>query len=93
VRLLREDGNLSEQIQITGPGSLAGSVTDVEEFIADRLAADLGGRFTSQTVGRSAAFAPRLGIAYSPGKNRKTILRAGTGMTAFPCSPRILPGI
>jgi len=86
VRLLREDGSLSEQIQFTGTGSLGGSVTDVEEFVSDHwmlndcLAADLGGRFTSQTVGRTAAFAPRFGIAYSPGKDRKTILRAGTGI-------------
>jgi carboxypeptidase family protein len=86
VCLLREDGSLSERIQFTGQGSLAASVTDVEEFISDhwmlsdRLAADVGGRLTSQTVGRSAAFAPRFGIAYSPGKDRKTILRAGTGI-------------
>jgi len=86
VRLLREDSSLSEQIQFTGRGLLGGSVTDVEEFLSDhwmlsdRLAADLGGRFTSQTVGRAAAFAPRFGIAYSPGKDRKTILRAGTGI-------------
>ena len=86
VRLLREDGSLSEQIQFTGTRSLGGSVTDVEEFVSDhwmlsdRLAADFGGRFTSQTVGRTAAFAPRFGIAYSPGKHRKTILRAGTGV-------------
>jgi hypothetical protein len=86
VRLLREDKSLSEQIQFTGPGSLAGSVTDVEEFLSDhwmlsdRLAADLGGRFTSQTIGRTAAFAPRFGIVYSPGKDGKTILRAGTGI-------------
>jgi hypothetical protein len=86
VRLLREDGSLSEQIQFTGPGSLGGSATEVEEFLSDhwmltdRLAADLGGRFTSQTVGRTAAFAPRFGIAYAPGKDRKSILRAGTGI-------------
>src|SRR5580658_776364 len=86
VRLLREDGSLAEQIAFAGPGVLGASVTDVEEFVADhwmlndRLAADLGGRFTSQTVGRTGAFAPRLGIAYSPGKDQKTILRAGTGL-------------
>jgi hypothetical protein len=86
VRLLREDGSLSEQIRFAGTGLLGGSVTDVEEFLSDhwmltdRLAADLGGRFTSQTVGRKAAFAPRFGIAYAPGKDRKTILRAGTGI-------------
>jgi hypothetical protein len=44
------------------------------------MAADLGARFTSQSVGRTAAFAPRFGIAYSPGKDRKTILRAGAGL-------------
>src|SRR6266704_571558 len=86
VRLLREDGSLSEQIQFTGRGLLGGSVTDVEEVLSDhwmltdRLAADVGGRLTSQTVGRTVAFAPRFGIAYSPGKDRKTILRAGTGV-------------
>lgn len=86
VRLLREDGSLSEQIQFIGTGSLGGSVTDVEEFVSDhwmlsdRLAADLGGRLTSQTMGRATAFAPRFGIVYAPGKDRKTILRAGTGV-------------
>jgi hypothetical protein len=86
VRLLREDGILAEQIGFAGPGVLDASLTDVEEFVADhwklneRLAADLGGRFTSQTVGRAGAFAPRFGIAYSPGKDQKTILRAGTGL-------------
>ena len=86
VRLLREDGTSSEQIRFAGPGSLNASVTDVEEFVSDHwtlndhLAADLGARFTSQSVGRAAALAPRFGIAYSPGKDRKTILRAGVGL-------------
>lgn len=86
VRLLREDGSLSEQIRFTGPGLLDASVTDVEEFVEDHwmlndhIAADLGGRLTSQSVGRGAAFAPRFGIAYSPGKSQKTILRAGMGL-------------
>jgi hypothetical protein len=86
VRLLREDGSLAEQIGFAGLGLLNASVTDVEEFVADRwmfndhLAADFGGRFTSQSIGRTLAFAPRFGIAYSPGKNQKTILRAGTGL-------------
>jgi hypothetical protein len=86
VRLLRENGSASEQVRFAGPGLLNASVTDVEEFISDHwvpsdhVAVDLGARFTSQSVGRSAAFAPRFGIAYSPGKDRKTILRAGTGL-------------
>ena len=35
---------------------------------------------TSETVGRAAALAPRFGIGYSPGKDHKTVLRAGTGL-------------
>jgi hypothetical protein len=86
VNLLREDGSLADQIGFSGPGLLAASTTDTEEFVADhwvlndKLAMDLGARITSETVGRSAAFAPRFGIAYSPGKDHKTILRAGTGL-------------
>jgi hypothetical protein len=86
VRLLREDGSPSEQIRFAGPGLLNASVTDVEEFISDHwmpndhVAADLGARFTSQSVGRTVAFAPRFGIAYSPGKDHKTIFRAGAGL-------------
>jgi len=86
VQLLREDGSLAEQIGFDGPGSLNASITDAEEFVADhwslsdRLAADLGARFTSETVGRAAALAPRFGIAYSLGKDHKTVLRAGTGL-------------
>ncbi len=86
VQLLRQDGSLAEQIGFSGPGLLNASITDAEEFVADHwslndhLAVDLGARATSETVGRSAAFAPRFGIGYSPGKNHKTVLRAGTGL-------------
>jgi hypothetical protein len=86
IRLLREDGSPAEQIQFAGTGSLNASVTDVEEFVSDHwtlndhVAADLGARVTSQSVGRAAAFAPRFGITYSPGKDNKTIFRAGGGV-------------
>ncbi len=86
VSFLREDGTLADQITFSGPGQLNASTTDTEEFITDhwmlgdQLAIDLGARVTSETVGRSGAFAPRFGIAYSPGKDHKTILRAGTGL-------------
>ena len=86
IRLLREDGSLTQQIQFAGQGLLQASITDAEEFVEDHwalkdnLAVDLGGRFTSESLGRTAAFAPRFGIAYSPGKSQKTILRAGVGI-------------
>jgi len=86
VQLLRQDGTLAEEISFTTNGPISASSTDVEEFIQDQwmlnehLAISLGGRLTSETVGRAAAFAPRVGLAYSPGKNQKTIFRAGAGL-------------
>ncbi len=86
VQLLRQDGTLAEEISFTSNGRQSASATDVEEFIQDQwtlnehLAISLGGRLTNETVGRAAAFAPRVGVAYSPGKNQKTIFRAGAGL-------------
>lgn len=86
IQLLRQDGTLAEQISFSNNGPLGTSATDVEEFIEDRwivndqLAIDLGGRLTTETVGRRAAFGPRLGVAYSPGRSKKTVFRAGTGL-------------
>jgi hypothetical protein len=86
VQLLRQDGTLGEEISFTSNGPLSASATDVEEFLQDQwtlnehLAISLGGRLTNETVGRAAAFAPRAGVAYSPGKNQKTIFRAGAGL-------------
>jgi hypothetical protein len=86
VELLREDRTVAEQISFTGNGPLSASATDVEEFIQDRwmvndrLSIDVGGRLTSETVGRAAAFGPRVGLAYSPRKNQKTVFRAGAGL-------------
>jgi hypothetical protein len=86
IQLLRQDGTLAEEISFTSNGPLNASATDVEEFIQDtwmvndHLSIDMGGRLTSETVGRAAAFAPRVGFAYSPGKKQKTVFRAGTGL-------------
>lgn len=86
IQLLRQDGTLAEQISFSSNGPLGASATDVEEFVQDRwvmndqLAIDLGGRLTTETVGRRAAFGPRLGVAYSPGRSKKTAFRAGAGL-------------
>ena len=86
IQLLRQDGTLAEEISFGNNGPLGTSATDVEEFVQDQwvvndqLAVDLGGRLTSETVGRPAAFAPRAGVAYSPGKSKKTVFRAGAGL-------------
>jgi hypothetical protein len=86
IQLLRQDGSLAERIEFQGGGPLRARDTEVAEFLQDHwsidghLAFDLGSRLVSQSIGRSAAFAPRAGMVYSPGDNRKTIVRAGTGL-------------
>jgi hypothetical protein len=86
VELLRQDRTVAEEIDFKGTGSLKASATEVEEFIQDHwmignhLALDFGGRLSSESIGRAAAFAPRAALAYSPGKNQKTVIRAGAGL-------------
>jgi Carboxypeptidase regulatory-like domain len=87
VQLLEQDGTLAEQINFQpSPSSQIASDTAVAEFIQDHWVlnshwtADVGARLSSEKQGWSAAFAPRAGIAYSPGKDGKTVIRAGTGL-------------
>jgi len=86
IQLLREDSSLAQRVDFQWNGSLDGTEKEVSEFIQDHwslndhLGLDLGARLSSQSIGRSAAFAPRAGLVYSPGQDQKTILRAGAGL-------------
>ena len=86
VLLLREDGSLAERIDFRGPGRLDGADTETSEFVqdhwspTDRLAVDSGIRVSNQSNGRSAAFAPRTGLAYALDKSNKTVFHAGAGL-------------
>jgi Carboxypeptidase regulatory-like domain len=86
IQVLRQNQTPAEIIRFTGQGPLSANATDVEEFIQDHwtinehLVLDAGARLTSQTVGRATAFGPRAGLAYSPGKNQKTVFRVGAGL-------------
>jgi hypothetical protein len=85
VLLLRQDGTVAEQINFQGIGLLNGASTETGEFIEDHwtldghLALDLGARLSSQSMGRSAALGPHIGVAYSPSRDGRTVIRAGAG--------------
>lgn len=86
IHVLRQDHSLAELITFAPTPSQISSVTSVAEFIQDHWvlnsnwSLDLGARLSSETVGWAAAFAPRAGLAYSPGSSGKTVIRAGAGV-------------
>jgi Carboxypeptidase regulatory-like domain len=86
VQVLEQDGTLAEQITFQPAAAQNASDTAVAEFVQDHWVVDphwtvdLGARLSSETAGWSAAFAPRAGIAYSPSKDGKTVIRAGAGL-------------
>ncbi|MGB2591981.1 MAG: carboxypeptidase regulatory-like domain-containing protein [Candidatus Acidiferrum sp.] len=86
IQLLAQDGTLEEEINFQPAGAQITSDTAVAEFVQDHWilnphwTVDVGARVSSETSGWSAAFAPRAAIAYSPGTDGKTVIRAGTGL-------------
>jgi len=86
IRVLRQDGSLAEEINFQGTVVQNVSDTSVAEFVQDHWvvdphwAVDLGVRLSSETMGWSAAVAPRAGVAYSPGKDGNTVVRVGAGL-------------
>src|SRR5467141_1160811 len=85
IQLLRQDNSVAEQITFQGRGLQNGASTEVGEFIEDHwildshLAIDMGARLSTQSIGRSAALGPHIGVAYSPRPSGRTIIRASAG--------------
>ena len=82
IDLVAQDGSVAERIDFQGAGLLRATDTEVAEFIQDRwtinshLTFNYGARLTTQSIGRAAAFAPRIGAAYSL-NGGNTVIRAG----------------
>jgi len=85
IQLLAQDGTVAETINFLGAGKLQSSDEEISGYAEDRwsfaksVALTLGGRVTHQTIGRNAAFAPRIGLSYSF-PNGKIVMRAGAGL-------------
>jgi hypothetical protein len=86
IQILREDLSLEQSIRFEPGRHLGPSDKFVAEFVQghwvvnSHLNVDLGARLSTETYGWSSAFAPRAGLAYSPDKDGKTVIRAGTGI-------------
>jgi len=85
IQILREDDSLAETIDFGPAPSQTPSDSIFAEFAQDHwllnphVSVDLGLRLSTETSGWPAALAPRLGLAYSPGKDEKTVIRVGAG--------------
>ncbi len=96
VLVLRQDNSVIQRLDFLGPGQMEAEDTEGVLFAQDhwtlteRLAVDLGLRYSGQTLGSAANLGPRAGVVYSPGSNGKTVLRAGMGI--FFDHPPLLAG-
>lgn len=87
IDLLDANGLLAERIDFQGPGLFRAADTEAAEFLQDHwrvngaLTLNFGGRISSQSIGRAAAFAPRAGLAFAPGGKRSSVFRASVAET------------
>ena len=86
IQILGPDDSIAQTIDFSLVPAQTPSDSIFAEFVQDHwlltshFSADLGLRLSTETTGWPAALAPRVGLAYSPGKEEKTVIRAGAGI-------------
>ncbi len=86
VNVLRDDGTLAERIIFRGVRPIQAANREYVGFAQDRLllrpnlSVDLGLRLEDQQIGSESNLAPRAGLAWSPFKSDRTVLRGGIGL-------------
>ncbi len=86
IQILRADNSLAEMVDFNSVPAQTPSDSIFGEFVQDHwllnshVSADLGLRLSTETTGRPAGVAPRVGLAYAPDKKEKTVIRAGAGL-------------
>lgn len=86
VRIARANGTLNQLQTYIGSGILSRNKSEVGFFVQDkwtinqRLTFDLGVRFDRDNLSESLNPAPRVGFAFSPLQDNKTVIRGGVGV-------------
>lgn len=86
VRILRADGTTARQVDFVGNTALSRNKTETGFYlqdkwiVSDRLTLEYGARYDRDTVADENNFAPRLGLAFVPVKDGRTVVRGGFGL-------------
>jgi len=86
VEILRASGLTAERLDFGPPASVKIRQTEGAAFFSDKwiihslLTLDLGLRLDHDSLTGSYQFSPRLGFAFAPGKNGRTVFRGGIGI-------------
>lgn len=86
VRILRADGTIARQVDFIGNTVLSRNKTETGFYfqdkwiVSDRLTLEYGARYDRDTIADENNFAPRLGFAFVPVKDGRTVVRGGFGL-------------
>ena len=86
IRILRADGTRSQQLDFLGNGELSRNKREVFAYFQDkwtinrRLTLEYGARLDRDNVASENNFAPRVGFAFLPVIDGRTVIRGGIGL-------------
>lgn len=86
VRIMRADGTRSEELSFVGSGNLSRNKTEFLAYFQDkwsvsrRLTVEYGVRFDRNNIASENNLAPRLGFAFLPVLDGRTVVRGGIGL-------------
>jgi hypothetical protein len=86
IRILRADGTRSQQLDFIGSGELSRSKREFFAYFQDkwtinrRLTLEYGARYDRDNVASENNFSPRIGFAFLPVIDGRTVIRGGIGL-------------
>jgi outer membrane receptor protein involved in Fe transport len=86
VRILRADGTRSQQLDFIGSGQISRNKTEYLAYVQDkwslnrRLTLEYGARYDRDNIAGENNLAPRIGFAFLPLLDGRTVIRGGVGL-------------